>query len=551
MVARNSSEDLLSVFDSRVRQQVGRSCRVFWGIAMMAGLLTSQSFLAESVSADDKTKKIVGGILKILVESQLRGQNGQGQQLRPGAPRPGVRATPELTRARVSLQSFRQESITLSTLLQKDSARNAGLRSLIADAVQLQARADAISQRSRAVPDHRFVVQDVQRLDSDWRRFSYRLQLVPNLSQPCRACIGQLDQFDAELCDILSIEPQIDRRSLQRQSEALAVYLHGLSDDIDYELRRSPSRNALMLKTSQVHQAAVGFSDSVSRGHSYAVLLRDYKDFLRKWNPLVQELCSFESRFIERTVLRIQNVDQEIHELLWLPRGLDRELLIQLTRGITAEVDKIFDSVSLSLLIQLPNYEDVPSSASDFHGICQHFADCVEREESVDDLVDAYGYLPSAWVSFSRHFRNVRHDGIRHSLSEIESRLVALREPLGIPGGFNANSARQRAGAIERLADHLHSDVETWLRGDQKYARDRKEMLEHCAHFRTASRQLHAALVHDTPEATLRGHCATIYSEWETLHRHISDCNAPRREHINELLIQISVELVELEAMFL
>jgi hypothetical protein len=550
MVATELSKGVLSRFVSRNGVSGPRRRRSF--ALALAAVVATLLLRVDSTSADDKTKKIVGGILKILVESQMRGQGGPNQQqLRPGAPRPGVRATPELGRARVSVQSFRQESITLSTLLQKESTTNAGLRSLIADAVQLQARADAISQRSRAVPNHRFIVQDVQRLDSDWRRFSYRLQQVPNLSQPCRTCIGQLDRFDVELCDVLSIEPQIDRRTLQRQSEGLVVYLHGLSDDIAYELRRSSSRNALMLKTSQAHQAAVGFSDSVSAGRPYLALVADYKGFLRKWNPLVRELCSFESRFIERTVLRIQNVDQSMHELLWLPRGLDRELLIQLTRGITTEVDRIFDSVSLSLLIQLPGYEDVPSSASDFHGICQHFSDCVEQENDIDELVDAYDYLPSAWVSFSRHFRKVHHDGIRHSLTEIEARLVALREPLGIPGGFDANNARQRAGAIERLADHLHVDIESWLRGASKFAGERKEMLEHCSHFRTASRQLHAALVHDTPEEVLRGHCATIYSEWELLHRHIADCDAPDRDHIYELLIQISVELVELEAMFL
>jgi hypothetical protein len=557
MVARKFSEGVLSGFG--LRNEVGghRLPRSFAFMLTMAAVATLL-LQVDSASADDKTKKIFGGILKILVESQVRGQRGPNQQQqlrpgepRPGEPRPGVRATPELGRARVSLQSFRQESITFSTLLQKDSTRNAGLRSFIADAVQLQARADSISQRSSAVPDHRFIVQDVQQLDSDWRRFSYRLQQAPGLSQPCRACVGQLDKFDAELCDILSIEPQIDRRTLQRQSEGLAVYLHGLSDDIDYELRRSPSRNDLMLKTSQAHQAAVGFSDAVQAGRPYAALVADYKEFLRKWNPLVRELCAFEGRFIERTVLRIQNVDQSVHELLWLPRGLDRELLIQITRGITTEVDRIFDSVSLSLLIQLPNYEDVPSSASDFHGICQHFADCVEQENDIDGLVNAYDYLPAAWVSFSRHFRRVNHDGIRHSLTEIETRLVSLREPLGIPGGFDANSARERAGAIERLADHLHADIESWLRGDAKFAGERKEMLEHCSHFRTASRQLHAALVNDTPDETLRGHCATIYSEWELLHRHIADCDAPDRDHINELLIQISVELVELEAMFL
>ena len=552
MVVRNCSENVFSESGLRSSGQGSRPRRRVLSIVMLAAVAASLLLRTDPASADDKSKQIVGGILKILVESQLRRQGGPDQQqLRPGAPRPGERATPELLKARVSLHSFRQESITLSTLLQKDSARNAGLRSFIGDAVQIQARADAIAQRSQAVPDHRFIVQDVQRLDSDWRRFSYRLQQVPDLSKLCRACVGELDQLDREMCGFLSIEPQIDRRTLQRQSEGLVVYLHGLSDDIDYELRRSPARNELMLKTSQTHQAAVGFSDVVSAGRPYAELVREYHTFLRKWNPLVRELCAFESRFIERTVLRIQNVNQDVHGLLWLPRGLDRELLIQLTRGIMTEVDRIFDSVSLSLLIQLPNYEDVPSSASDFHGICQHFADCVESENDLNELVDAYNYLPSAWVSFSRHFRNVHHDGIRHALSEIESRLVALREPLGIPGGFDANNARQRAGAIERLADHLHADIESWLRGESKYSNERKDMLEHCSHFRTASRQLHAALVHDTPEATLRLHCATIYTEWELLHRHIADCDAPDRDHINDLLIQISVELVELEAMFL
>lgn len=527
-----------------------RNRRLLTGVVLLAVAIGMPGIRENAVSADDKTKQIVGGILRILVESQLRGQQGADpQQFRPGR-RPG-RATPELISARELLQSFRQESITLSTLLQRESGRNSGLVTFVGEGVKLQARADALAQRSHAVPDHRFIIQEVQRLDRDWRQFSYRLQQVPSLSQPCRACIGLLDQYDADLCELLSIEPQIDRVDLQKKSQTLVVYLHGLSDDINYELRRSPSRNDLMLKASQAHQSAVGFSDSVAVGRPYRDLVRDYQVFLRKWNPLVRELCAFESRFIERTVLRIQNVDQSVHELLWLPRGLDRELLLQLTRGVTAEVDRIFDFVSLGLLIQLPNYEDVPAAASDFHGLCQHFADCVDRDESVDELVDAYSYLPSAWVSFSRHFRQVSHDGIRHSLAEIETRLVALREPLGIPGGFDVSRARQRAGAIERLADHLHADIESWLRGEPKFAEARKEILAHCAHFRTASRQLHAALVQDAPEVTLRGHCASIYSEWELVHRLIAECDAPGRQHVNDLLIQISTELVELEAMFL
>lgn len=513
-----------------------------------ASLISTVLLTGGFASADEKARKIVGGILKILVESQMRDRDGQN--IRPGGPRPG-RATPELTKARTALQSFRQESITLNTLLQKDAQRNPGLRTLIADSVRLQARADAITQRSQAVPDHRFIVQDTRLLDSDWRKLSWRLQQVPNLPQPCRACIGLLDRYDAAFCEALSIEPQIDRRSLQRQSEGLVVYLNGLGDDINFELQRSPARNTLLLKASQAHQSAVGFSDAVSASLPYSELVSSYKSFLRRWNPLARELCSFESRFIERTVLRLQQIDQSIHELLWLPRGVDRDLLIQLTRGINVEVNRILDTVTLRILLELPNSSAVPDDAASLIGLCEHFEGSLQVEEEFDEIVEAYSYLPSAWVAFSRHFRALPHDGIRQSLSEIEKRLVALREPLGIPGGFDADVARQRAGAIERLADHLHTDVEAWLRGEPKYATDRKAILEHCAHFRTASRQLHASLVHDTSEETLRKHCNAIYAEWEVLHRHIVDCRAPGGEHINELLIQISTELIEIEAMFL
>ena len=93
------------------------------------------------------------------------------------------------------------------------------------------------------------------------------------------------------------------------------------------------------------------------------------------------------------------------------------------------------------MLIQLPTYDEIPGNASEFYGVCENFADCVKRRESRHDLVDAYEYLPVAWVAFSRHFRGIEHTAIRRSLSEIESRLVALREPLGVPGGFDLTKA--------------------------------------------------------------------------------------------------------------
>lgn len=502
--------------------------------------------LSPAARADEKTRRIVGGILRILVDSRVeRGQLPPGQLTPPG------RVSPELGRARPHLQEFTREAASLGSMLQQGAARNAALRPLAAETLQFQASAEALHRRSTLVNDHRAIVQETQRVDQNWRLLSYRLRQTRGLDAGCRECVARLDRIEASICNELSVEPQIDRRSLVRHSQGLTHYLRGLVADIDFELRRSPQREALKLEASKARQFAAGFAEDVGDGAGYDELVASYREFLAVWNPLVRTLCSAPTRYIERTVLRIQPVDQAIHELLWLPRGIDRQVLSQLTLGIMTEVDRIFDAVTLNLLIALPGRDEIPSAASEFYGLCEHFADCVERDEDLDELVDAYGYLTPAWVSFSRHFRAIDHNGIRASLDEIEKRLVALRGPLGVPGSFSREEARDLAASLERLAGLLEEDIELWLRNRTEYAADRRQLIEQCRQFRSSAREIHSLLVGDVAGATLRESSVTAFAHWEQLSARIRECNAPSRENLAPLMVRISERLVAIEAMFL
>ncbi|GEM_PF-1113917 len=503
--------------------------------------------LSRSANADDKSRRIVGGILRILVESQVdRGRHSRPQNLAPQA-----QLTPQLARSRPQFAEFSREASSLSSHLQQDAARNAALRPLTAEALQFQAATQALARRSTLVNDHRAILEETQRVDRDWRLLSYRLRQTRGLAGPCRECVARLDRLEATLCEGLSIEPQIDRRNLLRHAQALTLYLRGLVEDIDFELRRSPQREALKLEASKAHQIAAGFAEDTAEGAGYDELVASYRGFLSVWNPLVRTLCSAPTRYIERTVLRIQPVDQAIHELLWLPRGIDRQVLSQLTVGIMAEVDQIFESVTLNVLVTLPGRDQIPSAASDFYGVCEHFADCVERDEDLDELVDAYGYLTPAWVSFSRHFRRINHSAIRGSIAEIEQRLVALREPLGVPGGFSREEAHDLAASLERLSGLLEQDIDLWLRNRSEFAADRRALVEQCRQFRSSAREMHTLLLSDVAGATLRDTCATAYTRWEQLNGRIRECDAPSRENLAPILVRISERLVAIESMFL
>lgn len=513
--------------------------------ATLVGLALSSLASPRPGQADEKSRRVVNGILRILIESETRDR-------RPVAPPPTrvVKGTAELTRLRPILTGYQKESAGLYGLLQTESQRHAPTRALLPDALRFRSQSDALARRSLTITDHRQLRDDAAALDRDWRVLSYRLRQVPGLGQPCRDCIGRLDKSGTQLCDILQFEPQIDRRSLVRQSDALVIYLRGLIEDLEFELARTRGKSQLIVAAGETHQSAVDFSEAVSDGASYQKLVISYQRFLKVWVPFSRAACRIESRFIERGVLRIQQVDQSIHELLWLARQLDRDLLLQLTAGIGIEVDRIFNTVTLAMLVQLPSPEDVPNSASEFYGVCANFADYVKDQESREDLIDAYEYLPAAWVSFSRHFRSVDHPTIRRSLAEIETRLVALREPLGISGGFNLATARRHAASIQHLAEHLSDDIDEWLAAGQ-YDRDRRELETLGTVFMHSSRKLNAALAGTPHLPTIQKLCDQCVADWSQFHGRVEKCNAPDRDHLEQIEIRITASLVELEAMLL
>lgn len=524
------------------RERLRRSLSTLLAAAVLTGTLWHSS---ETARADEKTRRIVSGVLQLLIESQ-RPDRGRG---RPVPPPP--KASREVQIVVDVLSDYREEAERLSLTAQQSVATSPGLRPLIGDVLTFHAGSDSVFHRARHMSHPSQIRDSVAQLDSNWRVLSWRLKQTRGVSRECRSSVDTLDQIAARLCELYQFQPQVDFRSLQRQADSLTFYTRALVSDLELELRRSPRRHEVVHAASRTQQAAGAFAEQVARQAPYDNLVTSYRSFVSLWGPLARRVCGIQSRFVERNVLSIQEVDQNIHELLWLPRGIDRQLLAQLTNGILTEVDRIYVAVNLNVLIQLPNAHDVPSAASDFYGCCQHFADCVRRDESEDELVDAYGYLPDAWVSFSRLFRTLDHPQIQQSLSEIGDRLVALREPLRIPGGFDRDTLRDRAATLEHDAEHLTEDLDRWLRGDRRFDKDRRELVELGRQLQSAARTLHVSALQNSPDADLQRLAETSVARWETLHARIEQCEAGDRDHIRELQVQISRDLIGIEAMFL
>ena len=518
-------------------------CRVL-ALTVLAGPLALAPRFAD---ADDKTQRIVNGVLQLLIDSQNPGPG----PTRLAPPPPPAQASSEMQAVVGVLKEYHDESSHLSAIVQQEISRNPGLRALAADVLKFQADADVAFHHAHQMSHPNQMTDAVAQLDGSWRLLSWRLKQTRGTPAECRAQIERLDRISGQLCKLYNLQPQVDFRSLQRQADLLASNVRLVVEELEFELKRTPQGDDLVHAASKAHQAASTFADEVSRPAPYDRLVSSYQQFAGQWGSLARRAAAIDNRFIERNLLKIQEADQVIHELLWLPRGIDRQLLGQLTDGILVEVDRIYVAVNLNVLIQLPHARDVPSAASEFYGCCQHFADCVRRDEPENELIDAFGYLRNAWIEFGIQFLTLDHPQIGQSLAEIDDRQIALRKLLRIPGGFDRNALQNHAATLEIDAEHITEDIETWLRRDRQFDKDRHDLVELGRKFQNETRALHRAALQGASDQDLLRIAASVYAHWKTLHTRIEQCKAGDRDHIRDLQVKITRILVDVETMFL
>ncbi len=523
-----------------------------WLRAALLGLLVLATVRTSLADDKERKKELVNGVLRILLDSQVERHGLRDERAPLPPPPPGGRPTVEILEARQRLEAMQREAAGLSLALQREAETNPAARGVLADALKFQVRADSVAARSRVLHDHRALAVEVANLDREWRILLLKLQQTPRLPPNCCEHFNRFDEQHGALCKVLAVEPTLDRRLLVRSAESLSAHMRSLVEDVAFETRALPQGRDLIRDAGLAQQAANAFADVILDNVPFRVIAERYQAFTRQWEPLNARLCALHSRYIEREVVAVQQVDQKIRELLWLPRGLNRELINQLAAGVHADVDRLFDSINLSILLHLPAGEFATGAASDFHGYCEHLEECARRSDRREEILDAYDDLLGAWVSFSRHFRNVKSSQLQQQIAVIEQRLVALREPLGIPNVFDRDDARRRAAEIEHLADHFNDDVNTWLSTNRGIPEaDRRSLLEQCGRFRATARAMHAVLVQPTPEAELERLNETLFTQWEELFQRVTKSKGPDRDHLLETLSKIGDALVDIEVQFL
>lgn len=438
----------------------------------LTGLLAAM-FLFGSVEPlvqAQERQDFVEGLLRGLIDSQLdraRRRDALPDPFRSGDERGSRgprRPTEQMQQLRPVLASYAQEAAILTNVLNTAARRSPEARRYIADAVQLQAEATAVSQQARSHNDHRMVVDDVQRLSSDWLTLSHQLEGRHFVGTEIRQVIKRLSRLDQQYRELLQIEPKLNNASLVREAYALDAHVQDLSEHLDGRRYRGTDGHQVRFQLGRHHHEVSYFAQLVSRGAGFDQVAREYSDLYQTWRSLQPILQEVRSAGLVRTIRQVEDSHRIIHELLGLEFGMNEDMLLHLVHETADELTLLKRSLTLEHLLALPDAAQVPEAVDTFDGTMQNLDSVLHLNQGQQAIAEAWLFADEAWRVVLYYLEPVSDNSIRSQLATIGQNLATLQRSIGVAVEFDRNALERSANAVTENAEHLHAAVKQWLR---------------------------------------------------------------------------------------
>lgn len=495
---------------------------------------------------------IAKGLLRALIESQLdksRRRQDPRDNLRPPNGR-GVPIQPQPTRQIQQLRpitaSLSQESSTLVALLQTDARRSPAARTLLPDAIRLQANASALNQRVGSQHNHVLVADGFRSFNNDWATLSHQLGECNGLGSQSRACLKRIAGLDQQYCSILEIQEQFNSRELVRAAYTLTNYNRDLIDDVKDMYRAGSKHRQLLRDMGRYSQKAEYFANLVSQGTTYQTVVSAFQDSYSSWTKIEPRLAEYSSHGLVRTMRRIQDSNREIHGLLRLQMGLDRNLVVQLVHTIDHEVTEVFRAITLEELISLPDGRAIPDAADAVYGTIQNLDDLVHRDQSPQEIGEAWVYADEAWKEFQYYLTGVKNPKAAAGLRSIGDSMKSLKRTLGVTVAYDRDVLVKSASSLEFLTSQLARTVQQWQRRPGSHNRQLQNQIRQ---MEATLHNIEQSLIAGQGVAGHRAECNQAIALWQEIRPELQKCETPERAELDHIAGRITAEGIKLHTM--
>ena len=488
---------------------------------------------------------IAKGLLRALIESQLDKQNRRRpgrDPFRPNDPRPG-RPTSQVQQLKTLSATYAQEATNLSAVVRTDAARDFHLRRFISDTLQFEAEAAAIRQRTASARDHATLVDSYRQQNSDWLTLSHQLRSHRGISSRTTSVLDRINPLNTQCCTVLGIQQQFDNRRLVRAADRLLAEIQHLREALRYGVPASSTRSRLIRRLQQLQQQSDYFANLVGDSRQLNQVVQEYQRLYVAWGRIEADLDRYNQRPITRSVQRVVAAQKSIHELLRIDFGLDKRLVLHLVRDVDTTMTELFQRITLADMMSLADSYDIANAADTTYGTLQHLADVVQRDEPIQEIAEAWGYVNESWELLDYYLTAIQNHQVRHHLDEISGALTSIRDTVGIVVAWDRTEMVQRASALEGVAEDIHQTVQAWHRTARIQNRQRvaqaKVLSVHC-------HELEQLIARRRTPAQIREECDHVIESWQQLQPYLRECETVERSTLDRLAAGFTPELVRI-----
>ncbi len=511
----------------------------------------------DSVVAQDRSQRreMIQDLLKGLLESQLnKGDDHQQpgrpdyRPNRPQRPAPNTPASPEMKRVRSSLMKWNQSAAELVNELRHHEHEAVQLKPLLADALQFQASVNSLYYVAMQVPSVEYLTNDFIALDRQWRILSLRLKQTPGVPRQCLGMISTIAELDRELAGLFKVEPQIDRRELMRLASTL-------SNDYDHLLRgvyyasRGQRGSEKLLEQGQQLQAAINQAAALVQAGSYESIVNSFSSGMEEWRRFSRRVLRLDDERLRYSVQHIESTGRKIKEQLFLPVEMDRDYMVSLVNSIASDATKMFDSISVTDLLQTQQPGNALALCREFDQTCTQFVQQLNSGAPQDQLDWTYRLLNTRWIRMQRMFQGFESRLVQHKLEDMALSIQSLGEIFGTEIVIDRHDLQQKFAEVSALCQQATLDISRRIQPPQYDGNFSRQIQSRCNTLAGHVNQLQLLAMRPSFRMT-DDHLVPLINAWNSLKPMLAELSPADRNYFAEFRRQLDPMMVKLQVVY-
>ena len=530
--------------------------------------ITLLAFFSSAAQAQNQQRReLIQGLLKGLIESQLDQnrnvppaqpyppQNYPGQRIpvpQPGRNVPGgntvtIEVSKEMLGARRSLSQWNTASASLVEELRHHEHEAPQLRPLLADSMRFQAAVGGLCRRAELMPTIGPLKNDFAALDRDWRLISNRLKTTRGVPADCQGFVTTINDMDRQLCDVFQLEPQVNRRELNRLATTM-------NNDFDHLLRGlffsgGANKNQKLIRDGQQLQAKIGQAASlVSRG-SYTDLVNAFNSCTKDWRKFSRRVLKLRDERLKFSIQHIEDNARLIQEQLFIPVELDRSYLASVTAELAIDSERLFQNISMADLLKQKNPLQTINQGRAFSKACVKLNRDIEKNVAEDQLAWSYLAFSKNWDSVHQSLHGIKNPAIDRRLDGITLTVNSLGEVLGGNAALSHDELVHLFSDLDATCRQVAFDAHRYIDEPRYTSAFHNQM---CGGFDELQRQAYA-IHRDCVNPTYKVDPKTLqpmFQQWATLRPLFKECKGADKNRFNKYRQDIEPMMVKLQILY-